>query len=84
MKAQAARGRDIDDLKLLGGIIGIDSSKAALQVCAPTSSPRSSYQPELPRCWPNCSTELPNWTNRESRRPRCAQPHRRFPRRALA
>jgi predicted nucleotidyltransferase len=33
MKAQAARGRDIDDLKLLGAIIGIESSSAAIQVC---------------------------------------------------
>lgn len=33
MKAQAARARDIDDLRLLAEIIGIDSLEAALQVC---------------------------------------------------
>ena len=32
MKAQAARGRDIDDLRLLGDIIGIESPEEALQV----------------------------------------------------
>jgi predicted nucleotidyltransferase len=34
MKAFAARTRDIDDLRLLAGIIGIDSSATALQICA--------------------------------------------------
>ena len=34
MKAFAARTRDIDDLRLLADIIGIDSSATALQICA--------------------------------------------------
>ena len=34
MKALAARTRDIDDLRLLAGIIGVDSAQAALQICA--------------------------------------------------
>ena len=34
MKARAARTRDIDDLRLLAGIVGVDSADAALQICA--------------------------------------------------
>lgn len=34
MKALAARTRDIDDLRLLAGIIGIESADEALQACA--------------------------------------------------
>ena len=34
MKAFAARTRDIDDLRLLADIIGMDSSDTALQICA--------------------------------------------------
>ena len=34
MKALAARTRDIDDLRLLAGMIGIETPEAALQVCA--------------------------------------------------
>lgn len=40
MKALAARTRDIDDLKLLAGMIGIETADAAVQICAdfyPTS-----------------------------------------------
>lgn len=33
MKALAARTRDIDDLRLLAGIIGVDSAETALQIC---------------------------------------------------
>jgi len=33
MKALAARTRDIDDLRLLVGMIGVDSAEAAVQVC---------------------------------------------------
>jgi hypothetical protein len=33
MKALAARTRDIDDIRLLAGILGVDSVEAALQVC---------------------------------------------------
>jgi hypothetical protein len=33
MKAIAARTRDIDDIRLLAGIIGVDSVEAALQIC---------------------------------------------------
>jgi hypothetical protein len=34
MKALAARTRDIDDLRLLAEIIGVDSAATALQICA--------------------------------------------------
>src|SRR5450755_2056065 len=34
MKALAARTRDIDDLRLLADIVGVDSADAALQICA--------------------------------------------------
>ena len=34
MKALAARTRDIDDLRLLADIIGVDSAETALQICA--------------------------------------------------
>jgi predicted nucleotidyltransferase len=34
MKALAARTRDIDDLRLLAGMIGVETSQAALQICA--------------------------------------------------
>ena len=34
MKALAARTRDIDDLRLLAGIIGVESLGHALQICA--------------------------------------------------
>jgi hypothetical protein len=33
MKARAARTRDIDDLRLLADIIGVNSADAALQIC---------------------------------------------------
>jgi hypothetical protein len=34
MKALAARTRDIDDLRLLAGIVGVESAEHALQICA--------------------------------------------------
>ena len=34
MKARAARTRDIDDLRLLGDIIGVYSAGTALRICA--------------------------------------------------
>jgi hypothetical protein len=34
MKALAARTRDVDDLRLLAGIIGVESVETALQICA--------------------------------------------------
>jgi hypothetical protein len=34
MKALAARTRDIDDLRLLAGIVGVESAEQALQICA--------------------------------------------------
>ena len=34
MKARAARTRDIDDLRLLADIIGVNSADAALRICA--------------------------------------------------
>jgi len=33
MKARAARTRDIDDLRLLADIIGVDSADVALLIC---------------------------------------------------
>jgi hypothetical protein len=38
MKALAARTRDIDDLRLLAGVVGVESADAALQICAKRSS----------------------------------------------
>jgi predicted nucleotidyltransferase len=34
MKALAARTRDIDDLRLLAGMIGVETADAALRICA--------------------------------------------------
>jgi len=34
MKALAARTRDIDDLRLLADIVGVESADAALRICA--------------------------------------------------
>jgi hypothetical protein len=34
MKALAARTRDIDDLRLLAEMIGVDSAATAVQICA--------------------------------------------------
>jgi predicted nucleotidyltransferase len=34
MKALAARTRDIEDLRHLGGIIGVDSAETAIEICA--------------------------------------------------
>lgn len=34
MKALAARTRDIDDLKLLASMIGIETAAAALRICS--------------------------------------------------
>jgi hypothetical protein len=34
MKALAARTRDLDDLRLLADIIGVDSAETAMQICA--------------------------------------------------
>jgi predicted nucleotidyltransferase len=34
MKALAARTRDVDDLRLLAGMIGVESAEAALRICA--------------------------------------------------
>jgi hypothetical protein len=33
MKARASRTRDIDDLRLLAGIIGVESADEALRIC---------------------------------------------------
>lgn len=33
MKAPAARTRDVDDLRLLAGMIGVDSAETALRIC---------------------------------------------------
>jgi hypothetical protein len=42
MKALAARTRDIDDLRLLARIVGVESADAALQICA-------DFYPDEPR-----------------------------------
>jgi hypothetical protein len=34
IKALAARTNDIDDLRLLAGIVGVESADAALKICA--------------------------------------------------
>lgn len=34
MKALAARTRDVDDLRLLANIIGVNSATGALRICA--------------------------------------------------
>jgi hypothetical protein len=34
LKALAARTRDVDDLRLLAGIIKVDSAETALRICA--------------------------------------------------
>jgi hypothetical protein len=34
MKALAARTRDVDDLRLLAGILELESASQALQICA--------------------------------------------------
>jgi hypothetical protein len=34
MKALAARTRDIDDLRMLADIVGLNSADAALRICA--------------------------------------------------
>ena len=34
MKALAARTRDVDDLRVLAGMIGVETPEAALQICA--------------------------------------------------
>jgi hypothetical protein len=34
MKALAARTRDVDDLRLLADILGVESADSALQICA--------------------------------------------------
>ena len=34
MKALAARTRDVDDLRLLAGMIGVETAEAALQICS--------------------------------------------------
>jgi hypothetical protein len=39
MKARAARTRDIDDLRLLADIIGVDSADVALRICTEFSLP---------------------------------------------
>lgn len=41
MKALAARTRDIDDLRLLAEIVGVESADAALQICARAAGDRS-------------------------------------------
>ena len=50
MKALTARTRDIDDLRLLAGVIGIETTDAALQICA-TSTRTSRYPRGRRRSW---------------------------------
>jgi hypothetical protein len=45
MKALAARTRDIDDLRLLGDMIGVETAETALRICADFSSASSTPPP---------------------------------------
>src|SRR5580692_9648693 len=49
MKARAARTRDIDDLRLLAEIIGVNSADAALRYVQ-TSTRTNPSHPDRPRC----------------------------------
>ena len=56
MKARAARTRDIDDLRLLAGIVGVESADAALQICA-NFYQMNPYPPDQPPCSANYSAD---------------------------
>jgi hypothetical protein len=56
MKAFAARTRDIDDLRVLADIIGVDSANAALQICE-EFYPDEAVRLDLPPSSMNSSTE---------------------------
>ena len=56
MKARAARTRDIDDLRLLAGIIGVDSADAAVRICA-TSTLTNPYPRDQPPCFRSFSAD---------------------------
>lgn len=65
MKALAARTRDIDDLRLLAGIIGVESSDQALQICS-DFYPDEPFPPDPPQSSGNSSAEHPptqGWTS---------------------
>ena len=56
MKALAARTRDIDDLRLLADIVGVESADAALQICA-NFYPDEPVSPDPPPCSANYSAD---------------------------
>jgi len=56
MKARAARTRDIDDLRLLAGIIGVDSAGTALRICA-DFYPDEPYPRDQPPCFRSFSAD---------------------------
>ena len=57
MKALAARTRDIDDLRLLAGIIGVNSATEALRVCE-DFFPRRRFHPGPSPSSMNSSADL--------------------------
>jgi hypothetical protein len=58
MKARAARTRDIDDLRLLAGIIGVDSAETACGY-ARTSTLTNPYRRDQPPCFRSFSLTTP-------------------------
>jgi hypothetical protein len=60
MKAFAARTRDIDDLRLLADIVGVESADAALQICA-NFYPDEPVSPRSAAVLRNLSTDHSNF-----------------------
>ena len=58
IKALAVRTHDIDDLRLLAGIVGVESVDAALQICA-NFYPDEPVSPDPPPCSANYSADHP-------------------------
>ena len=54
MKARAARTRDIDDLRLLADIIGLNSAEEALRICG-SSTRMNPYLPDRLLCYSSFS-----------------------------
>ena len=65
MKARAARTRDIDDLRLLAGIVGVESADAACGY-ARTSTQMNPYPRDQPPCSANYSADHIYLGNRQS------------------
>ena len=57
MKARAARTRDIDDLRLLADIIGVNSADEALRICEDSTRTNPS-RPDRPLCSMSFSIDL--------------------------